>query len=72
MLKHLHAELLQDYDCTEQPVADQPAQQSGAGGSAAANACAQPPLSPGRAQDTGSASLLLPQLNHLQDAYKRG
>ena len=31
------------YDCKEQPVADQPAQPSGAGGSAAANAGAQPP-----------------------------
>ena len=37
-LKHLHAALLQDYDCTEQPAADLPALPSGAGGSAAANA----------------------------------
>ena len=29
-LKHLHENLLQDYDCTEQPVANQPAQPSGA------------------------------------------
>jgi len=30
-LKHLHAALLQDYDCTEQPAADLPALPSGAG-----------------------------------------
>ena len=42
-LKHLHETLLQDYHCTEQPVANQPAQPSGAGGSAAANAGAPPP-----------------------------
>jgi hypothetical protein len=69
-LKHLHAALLQDYDCTEQPAADLPAL-SGAGGSAAANAGAPPPPLPARSQDTGSGTLVLPQLNRLHEAYKR-
>jgi hypothetical protein len=70
-LKHLHAALLQDYDCTEQPAADLPALPSGAGGSAAANAGAPPPPPPARSQDTGSGTLVLPQLNRLHEAYKR-
>ena len=69
-LKHLHAARLQDYDCTEQPAADLPALPSGAGGSAAANAGAPPPT-PARSQDTGSSTLVLPQLNRLHEAYKR-
>jgi hypothetical protein len=59
-LKHLHAALLQDYDCTEQPVAHQPALPLGAGGSAAANAATPPPPPPARSQDTGSGTLVLP------------
>jgi hypothetical protein len=70
-LKHLHETLLQDYDCTEQPVANQPAQPSDAGGSAAANAGAPPPPPPARAQDVSSGTLVLPQLNRLHEAYKR-
>jgi hypothetical protein len=70
-LKHLHAALLQDYDCTEQPAADLPALPSGAGGSAAANAGAPPPPPPARSQDTGSGTLVLPQLNRLHEAYKQ-
>jgi hypothetical protein len=62
-LKHLHAALLQDYDCTEQTAADLPAQPSGAGGSAAATAGTPPPPPPARSQDTGSGTLVLPQLN---------
>ena len=71
MIKHLHAALLQDYDCTEQPAVDLPALPSGAGGSAAANAGAPPPPPPPRSQDTGSGTLVLPQLNRLHEAYKR-
>ena len=59
-LKHLHETLLQDYDCTEQPAADLPAQPSGAGGSAAANAGAPPPPPSARAQDASSGTLVLP------------
>jgi hypothetical protein len=70
-LKHLHAALLQDYDCTEQPVAHQPALPLGAGGSAAANAGMPPPPPPARSQDTCSGTLVLPQLNRLHEAYKR-
>ena len=70
-LKHLHENLLQAYDCTERPVANQPAQPSGAGGSAAANAGAPPPPPPARAQDASSGTLVLPQLNRLHEAYKR-
>ena len=70
-LKHLHAALLQDYDCTEQPVANQPALPSGAGGSAAANAGTPPPPPLARSQDPGSGTLVLPQLNRLHEAYKR-
>jgi hypothetical protein len=70
-LKHLHAALLQDYDCTEQPAPDLPALPSGAGGSATANAGAPPPPPPSRSQDTGSGTLVLPQLNRLHEAYKR-
>jgi hypothetical protein len=71
MLKHLHAALLQDYDCTEQPVAHQPALPLGAGCSTAANAGTPPPLPPARSQDTCSGTLVLPQLNLLHEAYKR-
>ena len=70
-LKHLHETLLQDYDCTEQPVANPPTQPSAAGGSAAANAGAPPPPPPARAQDVSSGTLVLPQLNRLHEAYKR-
>ena len=59
-LKHLHETLLQDYYCTEQPVANPPAQPSAAGGSAAANAGAPPPPPPARAQDASSGTLVLP------------
>ena len=54
-LKHLPETLLQDYDCTEQPVANQPAQPSGAGCSGVANAGAPHPPPPARVQDTGVA-----------------
>jgi hypothetical protein len=58
-------------DCTEQPAADLPALPSGAGGSAAANAGAPPPPPPARSQDTGSGTLVLPQLYRLHEAYKQ-
>ena len=51
-LKHLHAALLQDYDCTEQPVAHQPALPLGAGGSASANAGTPPPPPLATVQDS--------------------
>ena len=70
-LKHLHAALLQDYDCTEQPTVDLPALSSGAGGSAAANVGTPPPLPPTPSQDTFSVTLVLPQLNSLHESYKR-
>ncbi len=70
-LKHLHETLLQDYDCTEQPVANLPAQPSAAGGNAAANAGAPPPPQSALAQDASSGTLVLPQLNRLHEAYKR-
>ena len=41
-LKRMHEDLLQHYDCTNQPAAAQQAPPSGAGGSAAANAGANP------------------------------
>ncbi len=66
-----HILLLQDYDCTEQPVANQPAQPSDAGGSASANAGAPPPPPPARVQDVSSGDLVLPQLNRLHEACKR-
>jgi hypothetical protein len=70
-LKHLHAALLQDYDCTGQPAADLPELQSDAVGSVAANAGAPPPPQSTRSQDTGSGTLVLPQLNSLHEAYTR-
>jgi hypothetical protein len=69
-IKHLHAALLQDYDCTEQP-ANLPALPSGAGCIATANARAPPPPQPARSQDTYSGTLVLPQLNCLHEAYKQ-
>ena len=63
-LKHLHAALLQDYDCTEQPAADLPAPPSGAGGSAAANASAPPPPPLATVQD----SPLRMEMNALEQA----
>ena len=69
MLKHLHAALLQNYDCTEQPVAHQPALPLDAGSSAAANAGTPPPPPPESSQDTCSGTLVLPQLNSLHETY---
>ena len=69
-LKHLHGELLQQYDCTEQSAVAQPAQPSGAGGGAAANAGAHPQSHAG-SQDNGNGKLLLPQLDRLHLAFKR-
>jgi len=63
-LKHLHAALLQDNDCTEQPAADLPALPSGAGGSAAANASAPPPPPLATVQD----STLRMEMNALEQA----
>jgi hypothetical protein len=68
-LKRLHGDLLQQYDCTEQPAVAQPAQPY-AGGDAAANAGAHPQPHAG-SQDNGNGKLLLPQLNRLHLAFKR-
>jgi len=70
-LKHLHENLLQSYDCTEQPVANQTTQPSGAGGSTSANAGTPPPPPSAHVQDSSSGTLVLSQLNHLHEAYKR-
>jgi hypothetical protein len=70
-LKRLHEDLLQQYDCTDQPAAAQPAPPSGADGSAAANAGANPQPQPAGAQDNGIRKLVLPQLNRLHEAFKR-
>jgi hypothetical protein len=44
---------------------------SGAGGSAAANVVANPQPQPAGSQDNGHGKLVLPQLNHLHEAFKR-
>ena len=70
-LKQLHEDLLQHYDCTDQPAEAQPAPPSGAGGSSAANAGANPQPQPTASQDNGNDKLVLPQLNRLHEAFKR-
>jgi hypothetical protein len=70
-LKQTHEDLLQHYDCTDQPAAAQPAPPSGAGGSAAENAGANPQPQPAGSQDNGHCKLVLPQLNCLHEAFKR-
>jgi hypothetical protein len=70
-LKQMHEEdLVQHYDCTDQPAAAQPAPPS-AGGSAAANASTNPQPQPAGSQDNGQGKLVLPQLNRLHEAFKR-
>jgi hypothetical protein len=71
MLKRLHGDLLQQYDCTYQQAAAQPAPPSVcADGGAAANAGAhqQPHAGP---HDNSNGKLILPQLNRLHLALKR-
>ena len=51
--------------------AAQPAPPSCAGGSAAANAGANPQPQPAGSQDNGHGKLVLPQLNRLREAFKR-
>ena len=70
-LKHMHEDLLQHYDCTDQPAAAQPAPPPGAGGSATANAGANPQPQPAGSQDNDHGKLVLPQLNRLHEAFKR-
>ncbi len=67
-LKRLHGDLLQQYDCTEQPPPQPPP--PSAGGNAAANAGARP-QPPAGSQDNSNGKLLLPQLNRLHEAFKR-
>ena len=67
-LKRLHGDLLQQYDCTEQPPPQPPP--PSAGGNAAANAGAHP-QPPAGSQDNSNGKLLLPQLNRLHEAFKR-
>ena len=68
-LKQMQEDLLQHYDCTDQPAAAQPAPPSG--GSAAANAGANLQPQPADSQDNGDGKLVLPQLNRLHEAFKR-
>jgi hypothetical protein len=70
-LKQMHEDLLQHYDCTDQPAAAQPAPSSGAGTSAAENAGANPQPHSAGSQDNGHGKLVLPQLNCLHEAFKR-
>jgi hypothetical protein len=64
--------LLQHSCCTnQQPAVAQPAPPSGAVGSAAANAGANPQPQPTGSQDNCHGKLVLPQLNRLQEAFKR-
>jgi hypothetical protein len=70
-INQMHEDLLQHCDCTDQQAAAQPAPQSGAGGSAAENAGANPQPQPAGSQDTGHGKLVLPQLNRLHEAFKR-
>jgi len=70
-LKRLHEDLLHLYHCTDQPAAAQPAPPSFAGGSAAANAGANPQPQHAGSQDSGNGKLVLTQFNRLQEALKR-
>jgi hypothetical protein len=73
-LKRLHVDLLQHYDCIDQPAAAQPAPPPsavGAVGSAAANAGANTQPQPAGTQDNGNGKLVLPQLNRFHEAFKR-
>jgi hypothetical protein len=67
----MHEDLLQHYDCTDQPAAAQPAPPSAAGGGAAANAGANPQPQLAGSQDHGNGNLVRPQLNRLHDVFKR-
>ena len=64
-LVRLHEDLLQNYDCTDQPPPPPPS------GGAAANAGAHPQPQHAASQDNGSGKLVLPQLNRLHEAFKR-
>ena len=68
----MHEELLQHYDCTDQPAA---AQQVPPSAQAAARllifAGANPQPQPAGSQDHGNGKLVLPQLNRLHEAFKR-
>ena len=65
-------DLLQHYNCTDQPAAAQPAPPSGEGGGAAAKASTNPqPQHPG-SQDNGNGKLVLPQPNRLHEVFKIG
>jgi hypothetical protein len=67
-LKHVHEDLLQHYDCTDQPAAPPQAPPSG---SAAAHAGVNPQPPPAGSQDNCNGKLVLPQLNLLHEAFKR-
>jgi hypothetical protein len=66
-LARLHEDLLQNYECTDQPAPPPPS----AGGGAAANAGAHPQPQHAGSQDDGNGKLVLPQLNRLHEAFKR-
>jgi hypothetical protein len=64
-LKHVHEDLLQHYDCPDQPAAQQAP--PSAGGSAGNN----PQPQPADSQGNGNGKLILTQLNRLHEAFKR-
>jgi len=66
-LARLHEDLLHNYECNDQPAPPPPS----AGGGAAANAGAHPQPQHAGSQDDGNGKLVLPQLNRLQEAFKR-
>jgi hypothetical protein len=69
-LKRLHKDLLQNYDCSDQPASAQPAPPSGAGGGGVANAGSKLQSQHADFQDNSNGKLFLPQLNHPHEAFK--
>jgi hypothetical protein len=69
-LKRLHKDLLQHYDCTDQPAAAQPAPPS-AQAAALLPRWRKPAASARRLQENGKSKLVLPQLNDLHETVKR-
>ena len=62
--------VVQHHDCTNQPAAAQPAQPSEQAAALLLNAGANPQSQPAGSQDNCKGKLLLPQLNHLHEAFK--
>jgi hypothetical protein len=70
-LKQMHEDLLQHYDCTDQPAAAQPAPAVWCRRQRCFNAGANLQPQPAGTQDNGHGNLVLPQLNRLLEAFKR-